>query len=167
VVLLQGTFTPSVIAHVGRTQAHVVGLVFRCAPNQPQMRALTVIMIKRFVGWLKARDESKKLENWFSVSWDTEYIYRNVAPPGKQPWSDKFRWSDIERICFDATDYMYSDDIYFFTSERPESYVIPTEAKGGEELWSLVLEKGLFDADLAIKAATSPEGMFCWPDPNS
>ena len=41
-IFLQGTYTPLVHAHAGRTQAHIVGLVFRCAPNQPQMRALAV-----------------------------------------------------------------------------------------------------------------------------
>lgn len=127
------------------------------------IQMLTVNMFKKIAGWFKAREESRKLENWFFVTWDDEYIYRNVSPPGKDAWSDKFKWSDIERICFEATDYMYSDDIYFYTTERPESYVIPTEARGGSELWKLVLDKNLFDAELAIKAATSPGGMFCWP----
>lgn len=129
--------------------------------------ALTVTMFKKIANWFEARGESRKLENWFSVTWDDEYIYRNVSPPGKDAWSDQFRWADIERICFEATDYRYSDDIYFFTAERSESYVIPTEAKDGAELWGLVIEKNLFDAELAVKAATSPKGMFCWPPSTS
>jgi len=40
VIFLQGTYTPLVHAHAGRTQSAVVGLVFRCAPNQPQSAAL-------------------------------------------------------------------------------------------------------------------------------
>jgi membrane protein implicated in regulation of membrane protease activity len=43
VIFLQRPFTSLVHAHAGRTQAHVVGLVFRCDPNQPQMRALVVL----------------------------------------------------------------------------------------------------------------------------
>ncbi|WP_143751505.1 DUF6680 family protein [Marinobacter sp. LV10R520-4] len=39
----QGTFTPLVYAHAGRTQAHVVGLVLCFTPNQPQMQALYFI----------------------------------------------------------------------------------------------------------------------------
>lgn len=124
-------------------------------------------MLNRLLSWLKARKESKKLENWFSVTWDDEYIYRSVSPPGNDAWSDKLKWEDIERICFEATDYMYPDDIYFFTTERPESYVVPTEAKGGSDLWAMVIEKRLFDAELAIKAAASSGGLFCWPDPDS
>jgi|GEM_PF-1036359 len=121
-------------------------------------------MFKRIANGFKIRKESRKLENWFSVTWDEEYIYRNVSPPGKDPWSDNFKWADIESICFEATDYMYSDDLYFFTTERPEGLVIPTEASGGSELWKLVIEKNLFDAELAIQAVTSREGFFCWPE---
>lgn len=121
-------------------------------------------MFRKIANWFKAIKERNKLENWFIVTWDDEYIYRNVSPPGKAAWDDQFRWADIESICFEATDYMFSDDLYFFTTDRPESYVIPIEAKGGAELWERVIEKKLFDADLAIKAATSPGGIFCWPE---
>jgi len=122
-------------------------------------------MFKKVINWFKAREEAKKLENWFEVSWDEDYIYRKVSPPKKEAWNDKFKWSDIESICFSATDYMDSDDILFFTTERPESYVVPTEAKGGNDLWYEVLNRKLFDSELAVKAATSPEGIFCWPKP--
>ena len=124
-------------------------------------------MFSKIANWFKSRKESRKLENWFSVHWDEEYIYRAVSPPGEEAWNDSFKWADIERICFEATDYMYSDDIYIFTTERPESYVIPIEAKGGSALWDLILSKKLFDAELAIKAATSTEGTYCWPETNS
>lgn len=124
-------------------------------------------MIKKLLSWLKTKKQSTKLESWFIVSWDDEYIYRYVSPPGQNSWKDQFRWSDIERICFETKDYLYSDDIYFFTSDRPESYVIPIEAKGGSELWSLILEKKLFDSEYALKALTSENGFFCWPSSES
>ena len=60
---------------------------------------------------------------------------------------------------------MASDGIYVFTSDRPESYAIPTEAVGGSELWEEILRRGLFDPTLAIKAARSEEGLYCWPLP--
>jgi hypothetical protein len=58
---------------------------------------------------------------------------------------------------------LVSDGIYVFTRERPESYVIPTEARGGGELWSEILRRKLFDATLAIEAASSTGGLYCWP----
>ncbi|MCZ7668549.1 MAG: hypothetical protein M5U34_15850 [Chloroflexi bacterium] len=107
--------------------------------------------------------ENKKLEDWFEVSWDDEFIYRKVSPPGMAPWRDQFRWRDLIRICFEATDYLFSDDIYFFTAERPESYVVPIEAKGASALWRTIIAKGFSDAKLAIEAATTGSGIYCWP----
>ena len=124
-------------------------------------------MFKKIVDWFKSQEESKKLENWYLVEFDEEKIYRRVSPPGKEAWSDSFYWNDIERICFEAADYMYSDGLYFFTSKRSESYTIPIEAKGGSKLWVEVLERKLFDDDLAIKANTSLGGLFCWPPHDS
>jgi hypothetical protein len=62
-----------------------------------------------------------------------------------------------------AEDLFVSDGIYVLTSQRPESYVIPTEAEGGPELWSEILRRGLFDPQLAIEAMRSPGGLFLWP----
>ncbi len=121
-------------------------------------------MFKKITNWYKSRIDGHKLKNWFQASWDEEFIYRTATPPGKEAWNDKFRWLDINRICFNATDYMLSDEIIFCTTERPEGYIVPIEAKGGEELWTLVLDKNLFDADQALLALTSPEGLFCWPE---
>ncbi len=56
-----------------------------------------------------------------------------------------------------------SDGIYIFTQSRAEAFVIPTEAHGGQEFWAEILRRGLFDAELAIRAATSVAGDFWWP----
>ena len=62
---------------------------------------------------------------------------------------------------------MVSDGIYVFTSERPESYVIPTEASGGQDFWFEILRRQLFDAKLAGEAAASRGGLYCWPPQES
>lgn len=120
-------------------------------------------MFRKIVNWIKSRQEGWKLENWYVVSWDEEFIYRTVTPPKMKHWDDRIRWDEINRICFHGTDYLQTDELILFTKEREESYVIPMEATGGQELWNLILEKGLFNAELAIEAASSPEGLFCWP----
>ena len=71
------------------------------------------------------------LETWYHVSFDKEYIYRKVDPPGGEGWNDKCRWDDIIRICFQPGDFLQTDEIYIFTSEREESYLIPIDADGG------------------------------------
>jgi hypothetical protein len=105
------------------------------------------------------------LETWYHVSFDENKVFRDVSPPGGEAWKDEFLWEDIIRICFKPSDFLSSDEIYIFTSERPESYLIPTEADGGSDLWGEIIERNFFDAELAIEAATStePEALYCWP----
>jgi hypothetical protein len=104
------------------------------------------------------------LNSWFHVTFDETGFYRRVHPPHHEGYEDFVQWNKIIRICFKlADDFLFSDELYIFTSERPDSYVIPTEAKGASELWGEIIHRGLFDARLAITAATSSEGIFCWP----
>lgn len=120
----------------------------------------------RFRGF-GARREVRPLRDWFQVTFDESRIYISAEPPGRDSWSQDFPWASIERICFKAEGPYASDGIYLFTSERPESYVIPTEADGGTKLWEEVLRRGLFDSELAIEAASSVAGMFTWPPESS
>src|SRR5436190_19531345 len=102
--------------------------------------------------------------DWFSVTFDDTTVYLRASPPGKEPWTQQFAWDSVIRICFAAEpDVQYSDAIFIFTTQREESYAIPTEAIGGSELWGEILRRKLFDARLAIDAAMSPTGLFCWP----
>ena len=103
------------------------------------------------------------LETWYHVSFDKNKVYRDVEPSGEEAWKDEFLWEAIIRICFKPNDFLSSDELYIFTSERPESYLIPTEADGGSNLWAEIIEKGFFDAELSIEAATATEGIYCWP----
>lgn len=102
---------------------------------------------------------------WFQVSFDETGVQINAQPPGREPWSQSFRWDAVERICFKAEDMLVSDGIYVFTSDRAQSYAIPTEAVGGTELWEEILRRDLFNAELAIEAACSEGGLYCWPPP--
>lgn len=120
-------------------------------------------MLSKIISFFK-KAPIPALNEWYEVSWDNEFVYRNVSPPDRGPWSDKFRWDEIIRVCFQAGDFMSSDEVYFFTNKRKESYLIPTEAKNGSELWGEVLERKLFDAELAIEAMMSTSGLICWPN---
>ena len=106
---------------------------------------------------------SRPIDQWFEVRFDDECVYVSASPPGREPWSQQFRWNEIERICFKAEGFDLSDGIYVFTSQRPESFVIPTEAKGGGRFWLEIIDRKLFDAELAIEAASALSGTFCWP----
>jgi hypothetical protein len=104
-----------------------------------------------------------KLDSWFVVTFDPVGVRLDVAPPEREPWKDSFAWSTVQRVCFESEGPEVSDGIYVFTSQRPESYVIPTEARGGSDLWNELIRRKLFDAEFAIQAAGSARGLYCWP----
>jgi hypothetical protein len=100
---------------------------------------------------------------WFVVTYDRESVHLRVSPSPATAWEVTFRFDEIVRVCFEAEGLYGSDRIYIFVRGRDESYVIPTEAVGGSALWGELIERHLFDAKLAITAATTEEGLFCWP----
>ncbi|HEY9620691.1 MAG TPA: hypothetical protein V6C78_09995 [Crinalium sp.] len=106
---------------------------------------------------------SVPLREWYSVSFDDRAISLQVSPPNGIAWEEIISWERIIQVCFKTGDWMESDEIYLFTDERPESYVIPTEAAGGRALWSEILARKLFDAEMAIQAATTTHKLFCSP----
>ncbi|AFY66245.1 hypothetical protein [Geitlerinema sp. PCC 7407] len=103
------------------------------------------------------------LAEWYIVRFDESRIALQVNPPHGNPWSDEIPWQHIIRICFKTGDWFESDEVYIFTNQRPESYVIPTEANGGQELWFEILKRNLFDAELAVEAAKTIGQLFCFP----
>ncbi len=106
-----------------------------------------------------------KLSNWYTVTFDDTYVYRNARPPGGDSWKDNFEWKDVIRVCFQTGDLYSSDELYIFVTDREESYLIPIDANGGLEFWGEIIDRNLFDAELAIKIATvSERGLFCWPE---
>jgi hypothetical protein len=114
-----------------------------------------------------ARGRPKPIGGWFTVTFDDQIVRMNVRPPGKQPWTQEFRWDSVIKVCFKAEDLYLSDGIYIFTNQRAESYVVPTEAKGGNEFWFEILRRKLFSAKLAFEAAASLDGLYCWPPADS
>ena len=110
-----------------------------------------------------SRRRQKPISDWCFVTFDDQAIHVRTEPPGRAPWSIDLRWASITRVCFQANDLFASDEIYLFTASRPESWVVPTEASGGGELWQEIIHRGLFDPELAIQAASSTGGVFCWP----
>ena len=105
------------------------------------------------------------LKDWYHVTFDGQGITRDVAPPRKAAWSDFVPWDRIIRVCFKGGEsFLLTDELYIFTADRPESYLIPLDADGGSEVWGELIRRGLFDAELAMKAASAEEGeLFCWP----
>ncbi|GMV43522.1 MAG: hypothetical protein AMXMBFR64_52380 [Myxococcales bacterium] len=100
--------------------------------------------------------------DWFRVTCDEEEVRADVAPPGGVAWSRAIRWGSVERVCFEAGGLWESDTWYLFERGEPHSLMIPSGAPGTGELLDALMARGLFPAELAIRAATG-EGLTCWP----
>jgi hypothetical protein len=120
--------------------------------------------LRDWLAWVWRRPpRTAPVDEWFRVSWNSDRILLDVAPPGRAAWSAEIGWDTISRVCFKAEGLDVSDGVYVFTSLRMECYVIPVEAAGGAAFWDEIIRRGLFDPKLAIEAASTPEGLFCWP----
>jgi hypothetical protein len=107
--------------------------------------------------------KTQPLADWFRVRFDDSAIGLYVNPPQRASWDAQIEWQRIIRVCFNAGDLYEQDEIYIFTNERPESYLIPMEADGAGELWNEIIRRKLFDAEVAIEAASSTNKLFCCP----
>lgn len=104
------------------------------------------------------------IEHWYQITFDHKTIYLSIHPSEQKAQKIGVEWATIERVCFKPGDYIESDEIYIFTTQREESYLIPVEAAGGQALWMEIIRRGLFDAQLAIDVAAKSGGVFCWPE---
>jgi hypothetical protein len=104
-----------------------------------------------------------ELREWFRVRVSDLGIHLDVSPPNRAAWQANIAWSEIVRVCYKAEDGLISDGWYFFTKHRPESYVVPVEADGGQAVLDELLKRKLFDAELATRAACAVNESFCWP----
>ncbi len=101
---------------------------------------------------------------WFEVDYDAERITISRRKLFLLKAVTEISWSRIIRICFLGRDHIKFDEIYLFTDERHESCVIPMDAYGALQLWGEIIDRGLFDAEFAIKAASaSSDELLCWP----
>ncbi len=111
--------------------------------------------------------------NWYKINFDDEYIYLDVNPPPyrdwkkgfkkvyQEPWKSQIKWSDIGEVSFVAEDFDESDMIVLaYKDTDKDGEVIPTEAQGGSELWIEIINRGLFDDELAMEAMFSTSGVF-------
>lgn len=98
----------------------------------------------------------------FEVSFDRECVV--VRHTRKRVTEERFQWSNVRRVCF--KDRGLSSDVFFvFTSERPEPFMVPVEANGGDAFWRALRQRGLFPDAVSAAAVQSTDGGYhCWPE---
>lgn len=148
----------AVIGHLLSRGAEIAGIA--TAVSGVALLGLAIVSLRL----RRAETPTVPLRDWYAVTFDDECVTMTAKPPGRDPWEQSFRWSEVERVCFKSEGALASDGVYIFATQRSESFVVPTEAKGGTDFWAKILERGLFPADLATKAATLSGGeILCWP----
>ena len=101
--------------------------------------------------------------DWYSISFDEQTISLDVRPPDLDSWKAVIRWEDIIRVCYKTGEFLEPDDIYIFIRNREHSYRIPSTAMNAEELWTEIIRRELFDAEVAIQLMTTSNEMQCFP----
>ncbi|WP_166269254.1 hypothetical protein [Marinobacter caseinilyticus] len=119
-------------------------------------------IVQKLFDRLKRRNAP--LSEWYQVSFDELRINISAQPPGKDAWEQSITWATIIRVLWQGEGGLVSDGVYLFTSEREESYVVPTESKGGDRLVKELINRGYFSSDKFTKAVTDPYGFYCWPE---
>ena len=105
--------------------------------------------------------------DWYRVQCNDSACTLDVRPPGSEPWTARFAWSDIVRVCFEVGDFMASDTFYVFVEGREASYAIPSEGVGASELAGCFERQGLFPVEVLLEAMKGEDGAItCFPPMN-
>ena len=99
---------------------------------------------------------------WFSCHLTDEGVQLSVQEPNNKPWDVSFMWNEISKVCFKAAD-LYSVDVLRIYLQDDRHYDIPLEAEGGYALWEKLIEKGLFDEEVAAELRFAENEIRCWP----
>lgn len=103
------------------------------------------------------------IHEWFVVRFDEYAIHLFVHPPNEAAWEQHIAWEQIARICFRAGRWPASGDMFLCTNQKPDGYLIPIGADGGNTLWSEIRVRGLFSNAMADEVAETLEELFCSP----
>ncbi|MBU1281802.1 MAG: hypothetical protein KJ989_06195 [Gammaproteobacteria bacterium] len=117
---------------------------------------------RKLVDSFKRRNAN--VSDWYQVSFNAFQISISAQPPGKDSWEQSVNWESIIRVLWQGEGGIISDGIYLFTSERSESYVIATDARGGESFVKELINRKYFSSQKFSEAVLQPYGSYCWPE---
>ena len=113
--------------------------------------------------WWQAR-RPKRADEMLVVTFDEHEIQIRALEGMSPEWNQSLSWSNIKRVCW-KDGGIYSSDMVYISRVEPDSvFVFPTEARGGDELFGALCERGFFPEHLWRQALGSTNGgMYCWP----
>ena len=121
-----------------------------------------VFLRRLYEWWLSQRPKS--YDQLLAVEFDDVEVRVRVIERLDPEWNQSFRWADVVRVCF-KDEGLYSSDVILVELKDCEKRVaVLSEAKGGNEFFGALTERGLFPEEVWRKAIGETGGaIHCWP----
>ncbi|HTD04062.1 hypothetical protein [Undibacterium sp.] len=104
------------------------------------------------------------MDQKLSVEFDDNEVRVIVLEQLEATWNQEFRWNDIDRVCFKDGGLYSSDVILIELKGRQTPAVILTEARGGNDFFGALTDRGYFPEEVWRRAMGETSGaMYCWP----
>jgi len=105
------------------------------------------------------------LQELLVVEFDEQEIRVRVLAELEDEWNQTFAWSNIRRVCFKDGGMVSSDIVYVSLRQPDKVCTVPTEARGGNEFFGALCEKGYFPEAVWRRAVgDTGGGLHCWPE---
>lgn len=105
------------------------------------------------------------LNELLAVEFDEREVRVKVLAELEAEWNQTFTWDNIRRVCFKDGGMTSTDVVYVSLREPDRVCTIPTEAKGGHELFGALCEKGYFPEAVWRRAVGDTSGgLHCGPE---
>lgn len=122
------------------------------------------LVFSKIRAWLKSKSP-RPLSDFLAVEFDDAGGRVVVIEELDPEWNQEFTWNRIRRVCF-KDGGMLSSDVVYLSLVQPEQVVaVPTEARGGAELFGQICGRGLLPEPVWRKAVGDTSGgLHCWPE---
>lgn len=121
----------------------------------------------KLIDWFKQRWAAGRplpLDRKLAVEFDEQGARVHVIQRLSNDWEQSFRWDEVVKVCFKDMGLYASDMVFIHLRDKEKPVVIPTEARGGNELFAAICEKGFFPDHVALAAVRETNGgLHCWP----
>jgi len=121
------------------------------------------VLFRQIAVWWAAR-RPKPLNELLAVEFDDVEVRVRVLERLEADWNQSFRWAEVVRVCFQDAGLYSSDVVIVEIAGRERPVAVLTEAKGGNEFFGALTERGLFPEAVWRKAIGETGGAtHCWP----
>ncbi|MBT2117324.1 hypothetical protein KK141_02430 [Dyella sp. LX-66] len=104
------------------------------------------------------------MDQRLAVEMDEEGVRVHVIERMSPDWEQSFRWDEVAKVCFKDMGIYDSDVLIIHLRDKAQPVAILTEARGGNDLFGALCDRGLFPPHVMRAAIRETNGgMHCWP----